>query len=260
MPWHSALRLGSPSWVYPADALANVEKLAGLVQDVEWLIFEVTCGLPAPETGAALARLAADYGHSYTVHLPLDLQLASEDGAARRKSVQTALAVIRATRTVDPWAYVVHVLGEGASERWGPWHERAAESLEPLAEEAGSPDLLAVENVPAYPAGHLLPLLERLPLSLCLDVGHLLRQGADPLPLLGSQLPRTRAVHLHGCDGQRDHRDLGAMDQGLLLHLFRVLWQRRYGGVVTVECFGERPFFDSWDLVQGLWRRVQEES
>ncbi len=260
MPWHSALRLGSPSWVYPADALANVEKLAGLVQDVEWLIFEVTGGLPTPETGAALVRLAADYGHSYTVHLPLDLQLATDDSTTRRQSIEMARAVIGATRAVAPWAYVVHLLGEGPSEIWGPWHERAAESLAALAEEAGALDLLAIENVPAYPAAHLLPLVERLPLSFCLDVGHLLRQGADPLPLLTAHLSRTRAVHLHGYDGQRDHRDLGAMDQGLLHHLLDALWQRRYGGVVTIECFAERPFFDSWDLVQGLWRRVQEES
>ena len=257
--WHSALRLGSPSWVYPEDVVPNVHKLAGLVQDIEWLVFEVGYGLPQPEVANELARLGQAYGHSYTVHLPLDLALAAEDSAVRAASLETARQVITATQPVQPWAYVIHIEGEGSGEIWGPWHERAAESLAALAAKAGSYPLLAVENVPGYPPEHLWPLLERLPVSLCLDVGHLLRQGRDPLPLLEAHLDRAQVVHLHASDGGRDHRDLAAMDQGLLLALLRAIRRRHFAGVVTIECFGRQPFFDSWDLVADLWRRTEDD-
>ena len=195
--WRSALRLGAPSWVYPEDVLPNVRRLAGLVQDVEWLVLEVAHGVPGPELAAGLAELGQGYGHSYTVHLPLDLPLAAGDERVRAEAVETARRVIGATQAVRPWAYIVHLDpppavggdGGGATPReavaWGPWHDRAAESLCALGAEAGGQELVAVENVPEYPAEELEPLLERLEVSLCLDVGHLLRQGRDPRALDG---------------------------------------------------------------------------
>ncbi len=256
--WRSALRLGSPSYVYPDDVVPNVHKLAGLVQDIEWLVFEVDYGLPGAEVAEELIQLGEAYGHSYTVHLPLDLALAAEDESARATSVDAARRVIAATRAVQPWAYIVHIQGEGSGETWGPWHERAAEALGLLAEEAGDLRLLAVENVPRYPPEYLWPLTERLPVSLCLDVGHLLRQGRAPLPLLEAHLARARVLHLHGYAEGRDHRSLAAIDQSLLRQVLRLVWRRRFSGVVTIECFGVEPFFESWDLVEGLWRRVQD--
>lgn len=265
--WTSALRLGSTSYVYPDDVLPNVQRLSGRVQDIEWVVFELTYGLPGPEVVAEMARLGQDYGHSYTVHLPLDLALAAEDEAAHQASVDDARRVIDAAAPLEPWAYIVHLGPAEAAENhqvsdtptgeFSPWHERAARSLEALAGAAGGYERLAIENIHQYPPSRLLPLLERLPVSLCLDVGHLLRQGRDPLPLLEEHLPRTRSLHLHGCEGGRDHRSLAAMDQGLLLNILRRLRQGRYGGVVTIELFETEPFFDSWDLVEGLWRRVQ---
>ena len=259
MSVQSALRLGAPSWVYPDDVLPNAHKLAGLVQDIEWLVFEVTYGLPGPEVAQELARLATAYCHSYTVHLPLDLHLAAEDEATRLASVETARRVIAATRPVAPWAYVVHVQGEGGGPEWGPWHERAAESLRALGKEVGKLDLLAVENLPDYAPEQLDPLLERLPVSFCFDLGHCLRQGSDPLPVLQEHIAHTRAIHLHGLAEGKDHRELATLDQGLLLALLRLLRRQPYRGVVTIECFGEQPFFDSWDLAEALWRRTQDE-
>lgn len=258
MPVQSALRLGAPSSVYPAAVLPNARKLASLVRDVEWLVSEGSENLPEPDVVSALSRLAEDYAHSYTVHLPQDLQLAAEDETACQASVEAARRVIAATRAVQPWAYVVHINGAGSAADWGPWHERAAESLRALGKEAGGLECLAVENVPDYPPTHLAPLLERLQVSFCFDLGHCLRQGSDPLPVLQEHIAYTRAIHLHGLAEGKDHCDLATVDQGLLLSLLRLLRRKRYAGVVTIECFGERSFFDSWDLVEALWRRAQE--
>ncbi len=265
--WSSALRLGSTSYVYPDDVLPNVHKLSGYVQDIEWVVFDLTYGLPGPEVVAEMARLSRDYGHSYTVHLPLDLALAATDEAARSASLEDARRVIAASAPLEPWAYIVHLGPAEVAEsqqipgtptgEFSPWHEQAARSLEMLAGEAGGYERLAIENVHKYPLERLRPILEQLPVSLCLDVGHLLRQGREPLPLLEAHLPRLRSLHLHGCEGRRDHRSLASMDQGLLLQILRRLHQARYEGVATIELFETELFFDSWDLVEVLWRRVQ---
>src|SRR5512139_2373484 len=94
-------RVGSTSYVYPADILPNVEKLAeaGDVDDVELVLFEVDDGpnnLPGPDVVRRLADIAAENGLTYTVHLPLDLRLAA-DGSEQHASLVKAGRVIRAT-------------------------------------------------------------------------------------------------------------------------------------------------------------------
>jgi len=38
------LRLGSTSYIYPADLLTNTRQLAGVVQDIELVLFELPNG------------------------------------------------------------------------------------------------------------------------------------------------------------------------------------------------------------------------
>jgi hypothetical protein len=47
-------RIGTTSFVYPARWLANVERLAGRVDDVEILLFELAGDAPGPDELAAL--------------------------------------------------------------------------------------------------------------------------------------------------------------------------------------------------------------
>jgi len=52
-----------------------------------------------------------------------------------------------------------------------------------------------------------MKVLEQIPASLCIDIGHLWRDGRDALPYLEAYLGRARVVHLHGV-GERDHQSL----------------------------------------------------
>ncbi len=250
-------RLGSTSYVYPADLLTNVQRLARLVEDVELVLFEVeeTSNLPDAETVAGLREVARRHGISYTVHLPTDLQLGAE-GESWTSSVEKARRVIRSTRPLNPWAYIVHLNPEGAGNRTR-WQERCLEALEVLAREAGGPDLLAVENLENCPLERLVPALERSPISLCLDVGHLWLAGVDPLPALKAHLGRTRTVHLHGVN-RRDHESLSWVSEESLCAVLGELVRQEYSGVVTLEVFSDRDFFSSWKRVKSLleeWER-----
>ncbi len=249
-------RLGSTSYIYPADLLTNVRRLAGLVEDVELVLFEVegASNLPDAETVAELGEVARRHGISYTVHLPTDLQLGA-DGEAWASSVEKARRVIRTTCPLNPWAYVVHLNPEGAANR-ARWQERCREALEVLAWEAGGPDRLAVENLENCPLEHLVPVLERSPVSLCLDVGHLWLAGVDPLPALRAHLGRTRAVHLHGVNRQ-DHESLSWAPAESLRAVLGEMLRQGYGGVVTLEVFSVEDFSSSRQRVRSLLEELE---
>lgn len=234
-------RVGSTSYVIPADILPNVRFLAPHVDDIELVLFEGDAGaLPSPAVIDQLVDLASLHNLTYTVHLPLDLQLAASDETMRAASVEVAASVMSITAPLRPLAYIVHLNGAGrqlalpgAASRW---HSQAIRSLETLADQAGGAGYLAVENLETYDPALLLPLLDRMPISLCIDVGHFLKNSADPLPFLQDHLHRAVIVHLHGAVDGRDHRRIGLIAPEQLRRILALL-VGSFRGVLTLEVF-----------------------
>ena len=253
----SMFRLGTTSYILPDDILPNVRYLADRVQDVELVLFEVEDGLsnlPSEDVIGELSSLTEDRDLTFTVHLPLDLALGGE-GEPLHRSLQKAQAVIERTRKLDPWAYVLHVDGEGI-ENYETWVRQATASLNKAALWAGSGRKLAVENLEGYPLDYLDPVLEAVPASRCIDVGHLWVDGHDPLPYLRQHLGRTRVIHLHGI-GSRDHQSLDHMDRNEVERVVRCLRSEGYEGVLTLEVFGQEDFASSMQVieeVQSAWQ------
>src|SRR5688572_29867355 len=107
-------RLGTTSYIIPDDILPNARYLAGKVQDIELILFEVDDGpnnLPSLDVIDELSKIAQDHDLTYTVHLPLDLKL-GDDGSNRDQSLIKAKRVIDCTCGLDPWAYVLHLDGK----------------------------------------------------------------------------------------------------------------------------------------------------
>jgi sugar phosphate isomerase/epimerase len=261
-------RLGTTSYIIPADILPNVRYLADKVADVELVLFEVDDGpnnLPSPDVIAKLSDLADAHDLTYTVHLPLDLRL-GDDGNSGHASLDKARRVIERTRPLAPWAYVLHLdgaalLAEAQAGRAGAvqvaeWQAQSARALELAAAWAGGPERLAVENLEHYPLDFILPVLERVPVSRCVDVGHLWLDGHDPLPYLRAALPRTRVVHLHGL-AERDHKSLGHMPPDRLNPVLASLVQAGYAGVLTLEVFGEDDFHSSLAALEAAYAAVE---
>lgn len=192
----------------------------------------------APAAIERLAALQAETGLAYTVHLPLwSVEPSTLFDPVRRGSVQALADIVRATRPLNPEAYVVHATGALAAEFYRmrlpeqaraiilrQFQARALESLRAVLAETGLPSRkLAVETV-EFPFDMTLELAEALDLSLCLDTGHVLSGFAGPIDLfdaLERMLPRLIEVHLH--DSPRwtpgseiayglDHQTLGRGD------------------------------------------------
>jgi sugar phosphate isomerase/epimerase len=239
-------RVGSTSYVYPDDILPNVERLTeqGDVDDIELILFEVDDGpnnLPDEKTIQQLIDLAAAHWLTYTVHLPLDLQLGA-DGAAQHVSLVKAERVIKITQPLLPLAYVFHLDGAGIAEPG--WVDRALRALDIVIGWVQQPEMLAVENLESWEPAYLDPVLAARPISRTTDIGHFWKQARDPLIVLDEWLPRTRVIHIHGL-GERDHKSLALMPPETLDPVVAKLLAADYRGVVTLEVFETSDFFSS---------------
>ncbi len=236
------MRLGTTSYIYPADMGENVRRLAGTVDDIELVIFESpACGDNYPDKALVkeLCGIAAALDLTYTVHLPLDLRLADE-----RPLLDAAVRVVGCTGELEPHGFIVHLDGTAAANTpaMDRWVENSVKSLECLAREAGGLDRLCVENLDDQSPEMLDRLLAHIPVSCCVDVGHLWKQHLDPVPCLGAWLDRTRVVHLHGV-GTRDHKGLSLVSPSRLDPVVALL-SEQFQGVLTLEVFSEADLLD----------------
>lgn len=249
-------RLGTTSYILPADLLPNVEYLAPLVEDVELVLFEVDDGpsnLPDAAELAELARLAARFDLTYTVHLPLDLRLAA-DNSDGHVSMVKARRVIEHTRALNPFAYVLHLDGrearDGAMDT-ALWERQAVRALQIVTGWVGDATRLCVENLDHYPPDFWDGVLTQAAgISRCVDVGHLWLEGHDPLPFLCSHLGRARVIHLHGV-AERDHSSLGHAPPQALKAVLLYLIEQQYRGVLTIEVFSDEDLRTSLAAIQG---------
>ncbi len=251
-------RLGTTSYIIPDDILPNARYLADKVKDIELILFEVDDGpnnLPSSDVIDELSQIAAQHDLTYTVHLPLDLKL-GENGSERDQSLVKAKRVIDCTLGLNPWAYVLHLDGRSVRtstdrELIKNWQDQSVRALEIVSEWAGSPEKLAVENLETYPLDFIQPVLDRIPVCRCVDIGHLWLDSHDPIPYLGAAMPRTRVVHLHGL-AERDHRSLVFMPLEKIQAVWSELIRLNYTGVLTLEMFSEEDFLSSVKMIESL--------
>jgi len=127
-------------------------------------------------------------------------------------------------------------------------------ALATAAEWIGDPSRLAIENLEGYPLDFILPVLERVAVSRCVDVGHLWLDGHDPLPYLRAALPRTRVIHLHGVL-DHNHASLSHTPREKIDPVVELLLCENYSGVLTLEVFGEQDFESSLAAVEQSFAR-----
>ena len=258
-------RIGTTSYIVEAELDVNAAYLTDKVQDMQLVLFDVAggpCNFPSPQMVAKLQDVAANHDFSYTVHLPLDIRL-TDNGTTDHVSMQQAKRVIEMTRDLRPFSYVLHLDGRSilppdtTKSAFRQWQDNTVRALELLAEWVGDPALLAVENLEGYPRDLLLPIVERVPVSRCVDIGHLWLDGHDPLPYLQEALPRTRVIHLHGLNG-RDHQSLEHMSPAQIDPILQCLQTAKFDGVLTLEVFGQADFDSSMQALTASLSRLSD--
>lgn len=241
-------RVGTTSYIYPAGLVQNVLKLKNRVDDVELVLFDTETASNIPGRGdlKTLARIGSDWDISYTAHMPLDIDLGSAAVPRRKKAVARFRAFLEYFSCIEPYAYIGH-LNWPEDEQRDPaaWQARVRESLDSVLE--GRPEiagLIAIENL-SYPFEYAGGLARERGLAVCVDIGHLILRGADPLAHIDNYFDSMRVMHLHGVRGTRDHVSLRHLDTGLARKIFSRLKMRGYRGVVTLEVFSKAEFDQS---------------
>lgn len=252
-----SFRLGATSYVFETDLVGNAQRLAGIADDMELVLFESErhgSNFPDADTVARLNDLAEKHHMTYTVHLPHDVNLRN---AVWRERNQLAIEL---TRALHPFAYVIHLDGrplmsDASDEGVARWRRDAELALNKVLAQVDDTSRICVENVEAWDPAHFSDIVERCNTARCVDIGHLWLNECDPLPELVTHLPRTRVIHLHGVD-VRDHASLAHTPDVELLRVVNTLRQARFSGVVTLEVFGESDFFTSLAAFRRAWERT----
>ena len=112
-------RIGTTSYIVPADILPNVEFLAERVDDIELVLFESkeASNLPSRDDIKALQNWQQKADLSFTVHLPIDAPLGDEDEAVRQDAVARCLRVLELTKPLKPFAWLLHLDGRQRGEQ-----------------------------------------------------------------------------------------------------------------------------------------------
>lgn len=249
-----ALRIGATSYVVPSGLLENVQNLAGRAADIELILFDLDGGpsnLPTDGEMEILGHLAKTHGHSYTVHLPMDLHFVGS--VAENRALAKAKLVIERTLALKPWAYVAHLKAQGIrstrdSAMLRKWEKQARRALDFVSALAGDSRLIAVENQEGQPPDLVEAVSAQTGCSRCVDAGHLWLDGHDPLSFLDRAEKRLRVIHCHGVAG-RDHASLACLEQATLLRFLDWIDSHRFSGVITVEVFSDLEYRSSLDAM-----------
>ncbi len=234
-------RLATTSFIYPATWAGNVRRLAPLVDEIELLFFESAPGsLPSAGDIRELVQLGRDLDVRYNVHLPLDVSLGDADAVGHRRAVARLAECLSLFGPLRPSSYTLHLPAESFPEkdaRWSSWRQRCRRGIETLLAGGLDSRLLAVENLIYPPFEEVQDLVEQYDLSICLDVGHLLRCGRDPLDFFRRFARRIAVVHLHGVANGRDHLGLDRLQASLQEEILKGL--SGYTGTVSLEVFSD---------------------
>lgn len=237
---------GTTSFILPAGYTENVDCLGPYVDEIELLMFESQPGSrPTRRLAGDLAALAQKHTLTYNVHLPVDVDLTHPDLAMRRTACRIVQEFIAVLLPLAPTVFVVHLTppaGIREGRELAAWQRLAAGSIDEVLQTGLAGRRLAVENL-LFPHAWLMPIVEQLDLSVCMDTGHLALQGDDPAAFLTAWKSRIAIGHLHGLGSGRDHAALTGLPNEYQTVL--AAWLAGFSGTVSLEVFALEPLRES---------------
>lgn len=235
---HSYLfKLGTTSFIYPDLYSENVRQLAPFLDEIELLFFESRepQSLPDAFEISQLAELQQKWDVSYNIHMPTDVNLGSSDPAERALAADTYQHVFNLVKPLNPSTLTVHLPHDPTAEGDDAlWLAQASQGLTRLLDTHMDSRLISIETLD-YPLDIIRPLIESFDLSVCLDVGHVILQGREPIDVFNAFKDRISIIHLHGVDQGQDHQSLDRMAPEAFLKVRAIL--EEFTGTVSLEVF-----------------------
>ncbi|MDD4160398.1 MAG: cobamide remodeling phosphodiesterase CbiR [Synergistaceae bacterium] len=235
------LRLGGTSWVIPGSFADNMRSLSPDVSDMEIVLFDTPehSNMPSKEEVLVMKDLCSELDMSCTVHFPSEIFVSCSE-PDRRQREEMCLRTIELFAPLDPFAWILHVLGEkrgrSPSIDADMWLEKSISSAGIVAEAAGDRRKICIETLD-YDPMYVKYLAEGAGTSVCLDLGHLVKCGYPVHETASSFADDVRVLHIHGvmpCG--TDHRDLSYFDPDLFDSV-RGIMSGGKDRVMTIEVF-----------------------
>ncbi len=216
------LKIGAPSFVFPAGYAANVELLGKTFDEIQLLILEPFENSPLDENELPALERFKKSGISYSVHLPVPSGIAHENENGK----ESIINIIKTFLPIGVENFVLHV------ENSKP--NLAAQRIKMVLDETGvEPEKICVENLHTGFEG-VWENVESTGVSICFDAGHLLFTGGNPIEFIERHGGRIRMAHIHGTD-VTDHRPLNAMPGGMLENILQKFIDIKLPGAVIIE-------------------------
>ena len=245
-------KLGTTSFIYPDLYSENVRRLGPYLDEIELLFFESrdVCAMPSAYEINELARLKDECDVSYNIHLPTDVNLAATDPVERDLAIATYVKIIEMTKLLDPTTLTLHIPYEpGRPGGESLWQTYLFKGMRALLDSGVSSRLISLETLD-YPPSMLGPVLEEFDLSMCLDVGHVVLHGNDPLAVFEMFKHRISIIHLHGVHQGCDHVSLDLMEPKARESVRTILAE--FTGTVSLEVFAFDPLVRSLDCLSAM--------
>jgi len=249
------MQIGTTSYIYPDDIIPNVRRLVTLVDDIELVLFEGKdySNLPCADDIRTLRKISDETGISYTVHLPIDLDICSKDAEFRKFSLKRTIEIMKLTSPLNPRGYIVHLPRMNViPERfnWAQvdseemWILRTVRSLSEIFIEFENENVL-IENL-SYPIRHILPIIEEFDFKLCLDISHALKCSDNWEEIFDKNLTRTKVIHFYGPEREGEgHTGLQKVERTFVKSIIDKIMYSGFTGLLTLDVFGAQDFLES---------------
>ncbi|MCF7876275.1 sugar phosphate isomerase/epimerase [Candidatus Bipolaricaulota bacterium] len=260
--------LGATSLTYPnLNLVENVRRTADEFDLVE-LTLEYPRNLPLGEEKISkLNELKEKKGLDYSVHLPLSIRLATTNPHLRKASVDVVAETYEKAERLEPLLYTLHVSpvyypgGSPLTHLFEvkQFEDQLEEAKESLGELKGylDPGKIAVENL-FTDMQRLQGFLDTEGFKRCLDVGHLVKRGEDPVLHHYENSGSIINLHLHDVIEGNDHQQLEPDSENLnLVGLLEVLQDRSYSGPIVLEQFKPEHLSRSLEVIRSAWQDVR---
>ena len=228
--------LACPSFIFRADYVENVCRLAPFVDEIQLLFFESRFenSLPSPDLVDRLAGLGREKSITYSVHLPSDIFLGHHEKDERRFAADVLIDIIKRCEPLAPSTYTLHLERDPSETDDERWQAHTTATLASVLDAGIDSRCISIENL-NYDFRLAAPIIEALDFSVCMDMGHLLAHGQALAPFHQRWEDRISVVHIHGVDGSRDHLPLDRLSPDHATDVLGLLGG--LGGVVTVEVY-----------------------
>lgn len=248
-------RLGTTSFIYPDHIIPNVEKLGTRFDEIELLIFESHPDevLPTPAEIKTLVDLKQKHRVSYNVHLPIDISLTDPSRTRREQAVDRIKKVMDRCLPLYPTTSTLHLPFQEdmtGSFDHKTFIEHCFKGLRQFIDSGFDPATISIETLD-YPFDTLDDVIQELNLSVCVDVGHVLKYGFDLENIFITHQSRISIIHLHGVDMSnppfRDHLALDLTPEEQLMPVIEFL--KAFTGTLSLEVFKKEYLDRSMDVL-----------